>query len=135
MSLENFFNKPVGRDMPEEQESKINKLMQERIIPAEDTPSSIVENLILEDTLRELEIFQNARLDLIEEIKKSPTISVIINNPEDYIDETKSQSVEDIQKWINELDKEIYTLSQKVISIKKKINEIQKIEFQNPELN
>lgn len=137
MSFENFFKKPIGRDISVEQENEINNLMQEKINQSEiyPLPSEAVETLILEDTLNELEIFQNARLDLIQEMQKAPTLSNIINNPEKYIDDTVGKSVEDIQKWIDELNKEIYMLSKKIIEIKNRIEKVKQIENQNPKLN
>lgn len=136
MSFENFFNK-AGRDVPKSQETAMENLLQEKVIHPENSPipSAAVENLILEDTLDELQLFQDARLDLLQEMQKAPTLSNIITNPEKYIDDTTEQSAEDIQKWINELDKEIYILSEKVIEIKTRIDKIKQIENQNPELN
>lgn len=137
MSFEDFYKKPIGRDISEEQETVMDNLMQEKINQSEiyPLPSAAVETLILEDTLNELEIFQNARLDLIQEMQKAPTLSNIINNPEKYIDDTAGKSVEDIQKWIDELNKEIYMLSKKIIEIKNRIEKVKQIENQNPELN
>lgn len=137
MSFEDFYKKPIGRDISEEQETVMDNLMQEKINQSEiyPLPSAAVETLILEDTLNELEIFQNARLDLIQEMQKAPTLSNIINDPEKYIDDTAGKSVEDIQKWIDELNKEIYMLSKKIIEIKNRIEKVKQIENQNPELN
>lgn len=119
MSLENFFKNP-GRDMSEEQREQID---------------NVLNKYHIETYEEEREYLMQARKDLFEELKNSPTISKVINNPAEHIDDATIYSVEDIKKWIAELDKEIYKITVIIKKMEATIKNLQEINTDNPSLN
>lgn len=84
---------------------------------------------------KEIELLKKAKDDLFDEIEKSPTLTKIINNPEKYLDNESGQSVEDIKKWINELDQEIHQITLKIKKLQINIEKLKKLDIDRPELN
>ncbi len=136
MSFENFSNK-TGQDMPESQISMQNEIFNKHTQGIGEHPDDQIFFTEHQITIyeKEKELLQEAKNDLFQEIKNAPSISKIIQNPENFIDDNSQNSVEDIQKWIKELDRDIYNIDKKIKKLEEIIEKLKILNTSNAGLN
>lgn len=136
MSFEDFFKK-AGRDMSEKQINIQNEILNKHTQGIGEHPDDQIFFTEHQVTVyeKEKELLQEAKNDLFREIKNAPSISKIIQNPENFIDDNSQNSVEDIQKWIKELDRDIHKIDRKIKELEKIIEKLKILNTSSPELN